>query len=168
MRHAEGPPKIMKALCTSGNPSSLSLSLLGPRGSMAATKLASRASCFPWHPFFFFLEKWEGEAPEVSSLRFPFASPSGKMAPTASSLEAKLVAMSRSAAAEVGTFRPNSRTRSRQEVPERKAWTTSESPTLGNSVRCLEKRRMKSRRDLSGFWRQLLRSQELPGRTYVP
>ena len=39
---------------------------------------------------------------------------------------------------------------------------------LGNSVHYLEKRRMKSRRDSSGFWRQLLRSQEFPGRTYVP
>ena len=104
----------------------------------------------------------------ISSLRFPFVSPSGKMAPMASSPEAKLVAMSRSAAAEVGMFRPNSRTRSRQEVPERKAWTISESPTLGNSVHCLEKRRMKSQRDLPSFWQQLLRSQEFPGRTYVP
>ena len=68
----------------------------------------------------------------------------------------------------VSMFRPNSQTRSRQEVPERKAWTTSESPTLGNSVHCLEKRRMKSRRDSSGFWRQLLRSQEFLDRTYVP
>ena len=86
------------------------------------------------------------------------ASLSGKMAPTASSPEAKLVAMLRSAAAKVGTFWPNSWTRSRQEVPERKAWTTSESPTLGNSVHCLENRRMKSRRDSFGFWLQLLRS----------
>ncbi|XP_066334343.1 scarecrow-like protein 31 [Miscanthus floridulus] len=30
---------------------------------------------------------------------------------------------------------------------------------------CLDKRRMKSRRDSSGFWRQLLRSQEFTGRT---
>ena len=124
----------------------------------AATKSASRASCFTRRPFFFFLGKREAEAPGASSLRFPFVSPLGKMAPTASSPEAKLVAMSRSAAAEVGMFWPNSQTRSRQEVPERKAWTTSKSPTLGNSVRCLEKRRMKSQRDSSGFWRQLLRS----------
>ena len=135
---------------------------------MATTKSASRASCFSWRPFFFFLEKREAEAPEASSLRFPFASLSGKMAPTASLPEVKLVAMSRSAAAEVGTFRPNSQITSRQEVPERKAWTTSESPTLGNSVRFLEKHRMKSRRDSSGFWRQLLRSQEFSGRMYVP
>ena len=94
-------------------------------------------------PFFFFLEKWEAEAPEASSLRFPFASLLGKMALTTSSPEEKLVAMSRSVAVVVGMFRPNSRNRSRQEVPERNAWTISESPTLGNSVHCLEKRRMK-------------------------
>ena len=57
----------------------------------------------------------------VSSLYFPLASSVGKMAPIASSPEAKLVAMSRSAAAERGTFRPNSRTKSQQVVPERKA-----------------------------------------------
>ena len=136
--------------------------------SATATRSASRTSYFPWRPFLFFLGRWEVEAPGASSLRFPFASLSRKMASTASSPEAKLVAMSRSVAAEVGTFRPNSRTRSRQEVPERKAWTTSESPTLGNSVHCLENRRMKSQRDSFGFWRQLLRSQEFPGRTYVP
>jgi hypothetical protein len=32
----------------------------------------------------------------------------------------------------------------------------------------LEKRRMKSRSDSSGFWVQERRSQEFPGRTYVP
>ena len=89
----------------------------------------------------------------ASSLRFPLASLSGKMAPTASLPEAKLVAMSRSVAAERGTFRPNSQTKSRQVVPERKAWMISELPMLGNSVHCLEKHRMKSRRDSSGFWR---------------
>ena len=78
------------------------------------------------------------------------------------------MAMSRSAVAEVSMFRPNSRTKSRQVVPERKDWTISKSPMLGNSVHCLEKRRMKSQRDSSSFWRQLLRSQEFPGRTYVP
>ena len=80
----------------------------------------------------------------ASSLRFPLASLSGKMASTASLPEAKLVAMSRSAAAVVGMFRPNSQTRSWQEVPERNAWTISESPTRVNSVHCLEKHRMKS------------------------
>jgi len=111
-----------------------------------------------------FLGGRDVEAPGVSSRLFPLESLLGKMAPTASSPEAKLVAMSRSADVVVGTLRPNSRTRSRQVVPERNAWMISESPTLGNSVHCLEKRRMKSRRDSSGPWRQLLRSQEFPGR----
>ena len=140
----------------------------GPRGflrSAVATWPASRTSCFPGRPFFFLLGTRVGEASGASSFCFPLASLLGKMAPTASSPEAKLVAMSRSAAAVVGTFRPNSQTRSRQEVPERNAWTISESPTRGNSVHFLEKRRMKSRRDSSGFWRQPLRSQEFPGRT---
>ena len=114
------------------------------------------------------MEKQEAEALGASSLRFPFASSSRKMAPIASSPEAKLVVMSRSGAAEVGTFQPNSWTRSRQEVLERNAWTISESLTRGNSVYCLEKRRMKSRRDSSGLWQQLLRSQEFSGRMYVP
>ena len=49
-----------------------------------------------------------------------------------------------------------------------KAPMTSESVMLGSSVHCLENHLMKSRRDSSGFCRQLLRSQEFPGRTYVP
>jgi len=49
-----------------------------------------------------------------------------------------------------------------------KALMTLESMMLGSSVHCLENRLMKSRRDSSGFCRQLLRSQEFPGRTYVP
>ena len=110
----------------------------------------------PQAPLFLSLGEVGGWALGASSLRLPLVS--GKMAPIASSPEVKLVAMSRSTAAERGTFRPNSRTKSRQVVLERKAWTISESPTLGNSVHCLEKRRMKSRRDSSGFWRQLLRS----------
>ena len=102
---------------------------------------------------FLFLGEVGAEDPGASSPHFPFASLLGKMAPTASSPKAKLVAMSRSTATVVSMFWPNSRTRSRQVVP-----------TLGNSVHCLEKRRMKSRRDSSGPWRQLLRSQEFPGR----
>ena len=89
--------------------------------SAAATRPASRTSCFPWRPFLFFLGRWAAEAPGASSLRFPLTSLSGKMAPTASSPEAKLVAMSRSAAAKVGMFWPNSRTKCRQVVLERKA-----------------------------------------------
>jgi hypothetical protein len=45
---------------------------------------------------------------------------------------------------------------------------TSESAMLGSSVRCFENRRMYSRRDSPGCWRQLQRSQEFLGRTYVP
>jgi hypothetical protein len=40
--------------------------------------------------------------------------------------------------------------------------------TLGRSVQRLEKRRMKSRSDSLGFWVQERKSQEFPGRTYVP
>ena len=58
----------------------------------------------------------------------------------------------------VGMFWPNSWTRSWHEVPERNAWTISESPTLGRSVHCLEKHRMKSQRDSFDPWQQLLRS----------
>jgi hypothetical protein len=43
----------------------------------------------------------------------------------------------------------------------------SELVMLGNSVRCFENRRMYSRRDFPGCWRQLRRSQEFPGRMYV-
>jgi hypothetical protein len=40
--------------------------------------------------------------------------------------------------------------------------------TLGSSVQRLEKRRMKSRSDSPGFSVHTPRSQEFPGRTYVP
>jgi hypothetical protein len=40
--------------------------------------------------------------------------------------------------------------------------------TLGRSVQRLEKCRMKSRSDSLGFWVQERKSQEFPGRTYVP
>jgi hypothetical protein len=59
-------------------------------------------------------------------------------------------------------------TRSRQVVPVRNAPMTSESVMLGNSVHCFENRRMYSRRDSPGCWRQLRRSHEFPGHTYVP
>jgi hypothetical protein len=45
---------------------------------------------------------------------------------------------------------------------------TSESVMLGSSVRCFENRRMYSRRDSPGYWRQLRRSYDFLGRTYVP
>jgi hypothetical protein len=44
---------------------------------------------------------------------------------------------------------------------------TSESVMLGSSVRSFENRRMYSRRDSPGCWRQLRRSHEFPGRTYM-
>jgi hypothetical protein len=78
------------------------------------------------------------------------------------------VAMSINSLALVGVLRPSLLTRSRQVVSARNAPMTSESVMLGNSVRCLENRRMYSRRDSSGCWWQLRRSHEFLGRTYVP
>jgi hypothetical protein len=60
----------------------------------------------------------------ASSTRLPFL-PS-KIAPTASSPEAKLVAMSNSSFESVGGLRLSSRTRSRDVVPSRKACTISD------------------------------------------
>jgi hypothetical protein len=74
-----------------------------------------------------------------------------KIAPTTSSPEAKLVAMSNSSFESAGGLRPSSRTRSRHVVPSRKACTISDCATLGSSVQRLEKRRMKSRSDSPGF-----------------
>jgi hypothetical protein len=65
-----------------------------------------------------------------------------KMASTASWPEANLVAMSISSLALVGVLRPSLLTRSRQVVPARNAPMTSESVTLGSSVRCFENRWM--------------------------
>ena len=78
------------------------------------------------------------------------------------------MAMSISSLALVGVLRPSLLTRSRQVVPARNAPMTFESVMLGNSVRRLENRRMYSRRDSPGYWRQLRRFHEFPGRTYVP
>jgi hypothetical protein len=78
------------------------------------------------------------------------------------------VAMSINSLALVGVLRPSLLTRSRQVVPARNAPMTSESVMLGSSVRYFENRRIYSRRDSPGCWRQLWRSQEFPGRTYVP
>jgi hypothetical protein len=78
------------------------------------------------------------------------------------------VVMSINSLALVGVLRPSLLTRSRQVVPARNAPMTSESVMLGSSVRCFENRRMYSRRDSPGCWRQLWRSQEFLGRTYVP
>jgi hypothetical protein len=76
--------------------------------------------------------------------------------------------MSINSLALVGVLRPSFLTRSRQVVPMRNAPMMSESVMLGNSVCCLENRRMYYRRDSPGCWRQLQRSHEFPGRTYVP
>jgi hypothetical protein len=78
------------------------------------------------------------------------------------------VAMSINSLALVGVLRPSLLTRSRQVVPARNAPMTSESVMLGNSVHCFENRQMYSRRDSPGYKRQLRRSHEFPGRTYVP
>jgi hypothetical protein len=141
---------------------------LGFLRSAAATRLSSGWPCFPLRPFFFFLGSREPEASVVSAFCFPLAVLLEKIAPTASSPEAKLVAMSSSWLVLVGVLRPSSCTSSLQVVPEMKAQMTSESVMLGSSVHCLEKRLMKSQRDSSGFCRQPLRSQEFSGRTYVP
>jgi hypothetical protein len=102
----------------------------------------------------------------ASSTRLPFF-PS-KIAPTASTPEAKLVAMSNSSFESTGGLRLSLRTRSRQVVPSRKACTISDWATLGSFVQRLEKCRMKSRSDSPGFWVHARRSQEFPGCTYVP
>jgi hypothetical protein len=78
------------------------------------------------------------------------------------------VAMSINLLALVGVLCPSLLTRSRHVVPARNASMMSESVMLGNSVRCFENRRMYSRRDSPGYWRQLRRSHEFPRRTYVP
>jgi hypothetical protein len=85
----------------------------------------------------------------ASSVRLPFF-PS-KIAPTASSPEAKLVAMSNSSFESTGGLCPNSRTRSRHVVPSRKACTISDCATLGSSARRLKKRHMKSWSDSPGL-----------------
>jgi hypothetical protein len=76
--------------------------------------------------------------------------------------------MSINSLALVGVLRPSLLTRSRQVVPARNAPMTSESVMLGSSMCCFENRRMYSRWDSPGCWRQLQRSHEFPGRTYVP
>ena len=58
----------------------------------------------------------------------------------------------------VGVLRPSSCTSSSQVVPAMNVPMMSESVMLGSSVHCLEKRMMKSLRDLSNFWWLLLRS----------
>jgi hypothetical protein len=78
------------------------------------------------------------------------------------------VAMSINSLTLVGVLRPSLLIRSRQVVPARNASMTSESVMLGSWVRCFENHRMDSRRDSPGYWRQLRRSHEFRGCTYVP
>jgi hypothetical protein len=129
---------------------------------------ASRHGFFPFLPRLFFCWGSLDLLPSAgaSSTHLPFF-PS-KIAPTASSPEAKLVAILNNSFESIGGLRSSSRTRSRHVVPSRKACTISDSATLGSSVQRLEKRRMKYRSDSPGFWVHAHRSQECPGRTYVP
>ena len=127
------------------------------RGSVSVLVIhhSEKASCrpyFPFRPFFFFLGSWEAEALVASSFSFPLALSLEKIAPTTSSLEAKLVVMLSSWLVLVGVLRSSSCTNSLQVVPAMNAPMTSESVTLGSSVH-LEKRLMKSQRDSLGFWR---------------
>jgi hypothetical protein len=134
------------------------------------TILVARASCGPCYAFFFlpfFGLRWVG-ASGAPSFRFPSPLPLWKRAFTASLPEANFVAMSINSLTLVGVLRPSLLTKSRQEVPARNALMTSKSVTLGSSVHCFENRRMYSRRLSSCFCWQLRRSQEFPGRTYVP
>jgi hypothetical protein len=98
---------------------------------------ASRHGFFPFLPRLFLWRSSLDLLPSagVSSARLPFL-PS-KIAPTASSPEAKLVAMSNSSFESTGGLRPSSRTRSRHMVPSRKAWTISDYAMLGSSIQRL-------------------------------
>ena len=126
------------------------------RGSLSVLAIhhSEKASCRPYFPFrpFFFLGSREAEALVASSFSFPLAFSLEKIAPTTSSLEAKLVVMLSSWLVLVGVLRSSSFTKSLQVVPAMNAPMTSESLTLGSSVH-LEKRLMKSQRDSLGFWR---------------
>jgi hypothetical protein len=114
--------------------------------------------------FFFFFWRFEAPSP-ASSSRFTLPLAWSKIAPTASSLEAWLVAMSRSSLVVRGLFRPSLWTRDSQVVPENNASITSVSATAGNALHSLEKRRMYSRRVSPSFCRQFLRSHGFPGRS---
>jgi hypothetical protein len=78
------------------------------------------------------------------------------------------VAMSNNSLESTGRLLPSSRTRFWPVVPSRKACTISDWAILESSMQHLEKCHMKSRRDSPGFWGHPRRSQEFPGRTYVP
>jgi len=94
-----------------------SRSLLGVLAIRRGDQVVIHRPCFPLQPFFFFLGSREPEASVVSAFCFPLAAPSEKIAPTASSPEAKLVAMSSSWVVLVGVLRLSSCTSSLQVVP---------------------------------------------------
>jgi hypothetical protein len=164
----------------------MSSNTLGPRGaargplragstarvsSPSLSRPCSRASRRDFLPFLPHLNFCWGSldlrpSAGASSTRLPFFL--SKMAPTTSLPEAKLVAMSNNSLESMGGLRPSSRTRYRQVVPSRNVCTISDWATLGSSVQRLEKRRMKSRSDSPRFWVHARRSQEFPGRSYVP
>ena len=79
-----------------------------------------------------------------------------------------LVAMSRSSLVVRVLLRPSLWTKDSHVLPDKNAPTTSASATLGTALHSFEKRRMYSRRDSLGFYRQFLRPHEFPGRSYVP
>jgi hypothetical protein len=68
--------------------------------------VATRGSLRDCLAFFFFLELWLEPPSSVFSCRFSFSLVSWKIAPTAFSSEAKLVAMSRSSLVVRGPLRP--------------------------------------------------------------
>ena len=107
---------------------------------------------------FFFLFGWlEGTSPASSSyLTLPLER--SKIALTASSPKAWLVTMSRSSLVVRGPLRPSLWTRDLQVVPDWKAPMMLASATLGNSLHCLEKHRMYSRRVSLDFYQQFFRS----------
>jgi hypothetical protein len=96
---------------------------------------ASESPCY--YLFLFFMERLEAPSLVSSScLALPWGW--SKIAPTASSPKAWLVAMSRSSLVVLRCLCPSLWTRDSQVVPDRKAPMTSASATLGSSLRCLE------------------------------
>src|SRR6185437_6656188 len=130
----------------------------GPRGPLrsgAAAKASSETSAcpdprwfggigfFPFFPRFCFLAGALGLTllPSAGALSLRLLGLSSKMAPTASSPAAKLVAASNNSLVLTGRLLASSCTRFLHVVPSRKALMTSTWVTLGSSVHCLEKRR---------------------------
>jgi hypothetical protein len=127
--------------------------------------VATRGSLRGCLAFFFFFKLWLEPPSSAFSYCFSFPLVSWKIAPTTSSPDAKLVAISKSSLVVCGPLRPNSWMSSLQMVHARNAPMMLASVRLGSLVHCREKHRMYSQRVSSGFWRHLLRSQELPGQT---